>query len=119
MHNLLDFDLAGLIRYLEAHGEKAFRARQLFRWMHQRGKSRFEDMTDLAKSLREMLAEISIVGIPPERSSSVARDGTAKWLLDVGDGNAVETVFIPEAHRGTLCVSTRGSSLLFCTKLAL
>ncbi len=115
MQNLLDFDLAGLTLYLEAHGEKAFRARQLFRWIHQRGKSRFEDMTDLAKSLREMLAGISVVGIPPGRSSSVARDGTAKWLLDVGGDNAVETVFIPETHRGTLCVSTQVGCALACT----
>ncbi|MSQ59465.1 MAG: 23S rRNA (adenine(2503)-C(2))-methyltransferase RlmN [Betaproteobacteria bacterium] len=115
MENLLGYDLSGLASYLEARGEKAFRARQLFRWIHQRGKSRFEDMTDFAKSLREKLAADSVVGLPIERSSSVAADGTAKWLLDVGGGNAVETVFIPETRRGTLCVSTQAGCALACT----
>lgn len=114
MQNLLDFDLAGLTRYLESQGEKAFRARQLFRWIHQRGKARFEDMTDLAKTLRENLQRTAVVSTLPVRSHSVARDGTAKWLLDVGNDNAVETVFIPETHRGTLCVSTQVGCALAC-----
>jgi 23S rRNA (adenine2503-C2)-methyltransferase len=114
MRNLLDYDLAGLTRYLASQGEKPFRARQLFRWIHQRGEAEFAQMTDLAKSLRERLSGVAEVRPLPVRMESTAGDGTVKWLLDVGGENAVETVFIPETHRGTLCVSTQVGCALAC-----
>lgn len=114
MHNLLDFDLAGLTQHLTSQGEKAFRARQLFRWIHQRGKADFDEMSDLARGLREQLRRTAEVHSLPVKLESAARDGTMKWLLDVGNGNAVETVFIPETHRGTLCVSTQVGCALAC-----
>lgn len=112
--NLLDFDLDGLAAFCERLGEKRFRATQLFRWIHQKGVARFEDMTDLARSLREKLPGVCEVrGLPvlAEQSSS---DGTVKWLFDVGDGNAVESVFIPEDDRGTLCVSSQAGCAVGC-----
>ena len=103
--NLLDFDLEGLTAFCESLGEKRFRATQLFRWIHQRGAAEFDAMSDLAKSLREKLKTQAEVRGLPVLSQHVSADGTIKWLFDVGDGNAVETVFIPEDDRGTLCVS--------------
>jgi 23S rRNA (adenine2503-C2)-methyltransferase len=96
--NLLDFDLDGLAAYCEQLGEKRFRATQLFRWIHQRGASDFAQMSDLAKSLREKLAaraEVRPLSVATEQASA---DGTIKWLFDVGGGDAVETVFIPEGR---------------------
>ncbi len=112
--NLLDFDLPQLTEYLASVGEKPFRARQLMRWVHHFGESDFERMTDLAKSLREMLARQAQVKVPSVLADSVASDGTRKWLLDVGAGNGVETVFIPEPNRGTLCVSSQVGCALEC-----
>jgi len=112
--NLLDFDLDGLTAYCETLGEKRFRATQLFRWIHQRGAADFAAMTDLAKSLRDKLAgvaEVKGLGIVSEQASV---DGTIKWLFDVGGGNAVETVFIPEPDRGTLCVSSQAGCAVGC-----
>ena len=100
--NLLEFDLDGLAAYCEQLGEKRFRATQLFRWIHQRGASDFAQMSDLAKSLREKLAARAEVRALPVLSEHRSADGTVKWLFDVGGGNAVETVYIPEADRGTL-----------------
>jgi len=112
--NLLDFDAEGLAAWFAGHGEKPFRARQVLRWMHRFGEDDFGRMTDVAKSLRATLAtEAEIRGPLPVRDS-VAADGTRKWLLDVGASNAVETVFIPEANRGTLCVSTQVGCALEC-----
>ena len=112
--NLLDFDVAGLVAYCDALGEKPFRAKQLQRWIHQSGVSDFEQMTDLAKSLRGKLATRARVGVPAALSDHVSTDGTRKWLLDVGAGNAVETVFIPETSRGTLCVSSQAGCAVNC-----
>ncbi len=112
--NLLDFDLPQLTDYLASVGEKPFRARQLMRWVHHFGESDFERMTDLAKSLRERLAGQAEVSVPSLLADSTASDGTRKWLLDVGAGNGVETVFIPEANRGTLCVSSQVGCALEC-----
>ncbi len=97
--NLLDFDLEGLAAFCERLGEKRFRATQLFRWIHQRGASDFAQMTDLAKSLREKLAGSAHVEALPVITQQESADGTIKWLFDVGDGNAVEAVFIPEDDR--------------------
>jgi len=113
--NLLDFDAAGLAAYFAEHGEKPFRARQVLRWMHRIGQSDFDAMTDLAKSLREKLKGMASVIPPVIVSDKLSGDGTRKFLFDVGGGNAVETVFIPEDDRGTLCVSTQAGCALDCS----
>ena len=112
--NLLDFDLEGLAAYCESLGEKRFRAVQLFRWIHQKGASDFEQMSDLAKSLRVKLAGVAEVRGPRLLSEHRSADGTVKWLFDVGAGNAVEAVYIPEADRGTLCVSSQAGCAVGC-----
>ncbi|MDO5691356.1 MAG: 23S rRNA (adenine(2503)-C(2))-methyltransferase RlmN [Pseudomonadota bacterium] len=112
--NLLDFDLEGLAAYCETLGEKRFRATQLFRWIHQRGVADFGQMSDLAKSLREKLAGRATVTAPPILSQHESKDGTIKWLFDVGGGNAIESVFIPEDDRGTLCVSSQAGCAVGC-----
>ena len=113
--NLLNFDLAALTQHFAEMGEKPFRAKQVMRWMHQSGASSFDDMTDLAKSLRVKLNEQACIGVPDLMVSQQSLDGTRKWLLDVGTGNGVETVFIPEAERGTLCISSQVGCALECT----
>jgi len=112
--NLLDLDLEGLAAYCESLGEKRFRATQLFRWIHQRGVSDFDRMSDLARSLREKLAGQAMVAAPPVMSQHESKDGTIKWLFDVGGGNAIEAVFIPEDDRGTLCVSSQAGCAVGC-----
>ena len=112
--NLLDYDLEGLAAYCESLGEKRFRATQLFRWIHQRGARDFDEMSDLAKSLREKLkgtARIEGLAILTQQEST---DGTIKWLFDVGHGDAVEAVFIPEDDRGTLCISSQAGCAVGC-----
>jgi 23S rRNA (adenine2503-C2)-methyltransferase len=112
--DLLDFDLDGLTAYCESLGEKRFRATQLYRWIHQRGVADFDAMSDLAKSLRAKLAGAAEVGALPVLGEHVSADGTIKWLFDVGAGDAVETVFIPEDDRGTLCVSSQAGCAVGC-----
>ena len=94
--NLLGLDLAALTAYTESLGEKPFRARQLAHWIHRRGAGGFDAMSDLAKSFRSKLAEHAEIVAPGVLRDSTSSDGTRKWLLDVGAGNAIETVFIPE-----------------------
>jgi 23S rRNA (adenine2503-C2)-methyltransferase len=112
--NLLDFDLEGLAAFCDSLGEKRFRAVQLYRWIHQKGQADFEQMSDLAKSLRGKLAGAAEVRGLPLISEHRSADGTTKWLFDVGAGNAVETVFIPESDRGTLCVSSQAGCAVGC-----
>ncbi|MBC7728435.1 MAG: 23S rRNA (adenine(2503)-C(2))-methyltransferase RlmN, partial [Microbacteriaceae bacterium] len=112
--NLLDFDLDALTAWCEARGEKRFRAVQLFRWIHQKGESDFARMSDLAKSLRDKLAGAAVVQAQPLLSEQVSADGTIKWLFDVGNGDAVETVFIPDDGRGTLCISSQAGCAVGC-----
>jgi len=112
--NLLDLDPAQLVAYCGELGEKPFRAKQLQRWIHQFGASDFDAMTDLAKSLRDKLATRAMIAAPTVISDHTSTDGTRKWLLDVGQGNAVETVFIPEENRGTLCISTQAGCAVNC-----
>ena len=112
--NLLGFDLEGLAAFCDSLGEKRFRAVQLYRWIHQKGAADFEQMSDLAKSLRGQLAGVAEVRALPVVSEHVSADGTIKWLFDVGEGNAVETVFIPETSRGTLCVSSQAGCAVGC-----
>ena len=85
------------------------------RWIHQAGAQSFDEMTDLAKSLRLKLNEQASVDVPKLMMAQESTDGTRKWLLDVGTGNGVETVFIPEAERGTLCISSQVGCALECT----
>ena len=103
-----------LERLFEARGEKPFRARQVLRWIHQRGEADFAQMTDLARELREKLSTIAAVAAPQIVGDTAAADGTRKWLLEVDGANAVEAVFIPETNRGTLCVSTQAGCALDC-----
>jgi 23S rRNA (adenine2503-C2)-methyltransferase len=112
--NLLDLDPAQLIAYCGELGEKPFRAKQLQRWIHQFGASDFDAMSDLAKSLRDKLKTCATITAPAVISDHTSSDGTRKWLIDVGQGNAVETVFIPEENRGTLCVSTQAGCAVNC-----
>ena len=112
--NLLDFDPEQLVAYCAELGEKPFRAKQLQRWIHQFGASDFDSMTDLAKSLREKLKTRAHIVAPAVISDHTSADGTRKWLVDVGNGNAVETVFIPEENRGTLCISTQAGCAVNC-----
>jgi len=112
--NLLDFDLPGLIGWCEGLGEKKFRATQLFRWVHHRGVSDFDQMTDLAREFRDKLHQLAEVRALPVVQRQNSADGTIKWLFDVGDGNAVETVFIPEDDRATLCVSSQAGCAVGC-----
>jgi 23S rRNA (adenine2503-C2)-methyltransferase len=130
LQNLLDFNLPQLTDWLTSRGEKPFRARQVFHWIHQRGEGDFAQMTDLAKSLREMLIQNAEVHALAVLADKTAADGTRKWLFDVGVGNGVETVFIPEGtpgcggndadedsprYRGTLCISSQVGCALECT----
>ena len=112
--NLLDFDLDALTAWCASQGEKRFRAVQLFRWVHQKGESDFARMSDLAKSLRDKLATAAEVRPLRILSEQASADGTIKWLFDVGGGDAVETVFIPEDDRGTLCVSSQAGCAVGC-----
>ena len=113
--NLLGLGRPELISYCAELGEKPFRAKQLMHWMHQSGVADFGVMTDISKALRERLTQgAEIVGTTVMRDT-VAADGTRKWLLDVGTGNAVETVFIPETSRGTLCISSQAGCALECS----
>jgi 23S rRNA (adenine2503-C2)-methyltransferase len=112
--NLLDLDAAGLVAYCGSLGEKPFRAKQLQRWIHQFGVDDFDGMTDLAKSLREKLKGRASLDMPAIVRDHVSTDGTRKWLIDVGNSNAVETVYIPEENRGTLCVSSQAGCAVNC-----
>lgn len=113
--NLLDFNFGGLSEFCAQIGEKPFRARQLLRWIHQSRVADFASMSDLAKPLRERLAAMATIEPPQVMSDHAATDGTRKWLLSVGAGNGIETVFIPEANRGTLCISSQVGCALACT----
>ena len=113
--NLLDFGARGLADFCVEIGEKPFRARQLLRWIHQSGVSDFTSMSDLAKALREKLAATAVIEPPRVISDHTASDQTRKWLLSVGAGNGIEMVFIPEANRGTLCISSQVGCALECS----
>ncbi len=113
--NLLGFGRHELAAYCAALGEKPFRAKQLLRWMHQAGAADFGMMTDISKVFRERLSLEATIAGPTVVQDTVAGDGTRKWLMDVGTGNAIETVFIPETSRGTLCISSQAGCALECS----
>ena len=112
--NLLNMDHEGLRDFFAGIGEKPFRASQVLQWMHQRGVNNFEAMTDLSKALRERLNTLAEVRGPEIVVDQQSQDGTRKWLLRLDDGNCIETVFIPEDDRGTLCVSSQVGCALDC-----
>jgi 23S rRNA (adenine2503-C2)-methyltransferase len=118
--NLLDFNQAQLADYFSSIGEKPFRAKQLMRWMHHFGETDFNNMTDIAKTLREKLLVETEIKFPEVQFEQVSNDGTRKWLIATdnkkdGTTNSVETVFIPEDDRGTLCISSQVGCALECT----
>jgi 23S rRNA (adenine2503-C2)-methyltransferase len=114
LDNLLDYSVPELIQWCGTLGEKPFRAKQLAKWIHQSGVDNFDSMTDLAKSFRQNLSTRACIQAPSIISDHVSKDGTRKWLFDVGHGDAVETVFIPEERRGTLCVSSQAGCAVNC-----
>lgn len=112
--NLIGMDQAALVELIGSWGDKPFRAKQLMRWIHQRGESDFGQMTDLAGAFRERLAGHCAISVPGVLARHVAADHTRKWLFDVGNQNAIETVFIPEDDRGTLCISSQAGCTVAC-----
>jgi 23S rRNA (adenine2503-C2)-methyltransferase len=113
--NLIGLDQEALRGFCAGLGEKPYRARQLLRWIHHAGVDDFSAMTDMSRPLRERLAQSASIGAPRVLRDTTAADGTRKWLLDVGTGNAIETVFIPESNRGTLCISSQAGCALECS----
>ncbi len=113
--NLFDLNYAALSAFLKAMGEPAFRAKQLFQWMHQRGVVDFNAMSDMSKRLRERLSETAELTLCTIDSEHIATDGTYKWVMRLSDGNCIESVYIPEDDRGTLCVSSQVGCVLNCS----
>jgi 23S rRNA (adenine2503-C2)-methyltransferase len=112
--NLLGHSESALVEFFAGLGEKPFRARQVLQWMHQRNIDTFAEMTDLSEDLRARLAEIATIRLPEPISEQTSTDGTMKWLFESGAGQAVESVFIPEPGRGTLCISSQVGCALDC-----
>ena len=113
--NLLDFDRESLAAFFVGLGEKPFRATQLLKWIYQEGVEDFDLMTNFSKPLRAYLSENCHITTPQIVLEKVASDGTCKWVVETECGNRIETVFIPEDHRGTLCVSSQVGCALACT----
>ena len=113
--NLLGLDRAGLETFFEDIGEKKFRATQVMKWIHQMGVADFQQMNNLSKDLRKRLSETSCIQNLQVVKDLISKDGTRKWLLQLHDGNNIETVFIPEDDRGTLCVSSQVGCALDCS----
>lgn len=113
--NLLNYNYQQLRDLLCQWGEKPYRAQQIIQWIHQAGLVDFSQMTNLGKALREKLSRLSFIGLPEITSCQKSSDGTHKWLLKLDCGNCIETVFIPEAKRGTLCVSSQVGCALNCS----
>jgi len=113
--NLLNFDRKGLAAFFVGIGEKSFRATQILKWVYQEGVTDFDQMTNLSKSLRAYLNEHCCITAPEILLEQIASDGTTKWVVEMGLGNRIESVFIPEEKRGTLCVSSQVGCALACT----
>ena len=113
--NLLGLNRTQLEAFFSEQGEKAFRASQVIKWIHQQGVTDFQQMTNLSKALREKLEQTAVVALPEVVADRLSEDGTRKWLFKLEDGNSVETVFIPEDGRGTLCISSQVGCTLNCT----
>lgn len=116
--NLLNYTYQQMRELLAQWGEQPYRAQQIVQWVHQNGYVDFEQMTNLGKALREKLSQLAEVRLPEIIACQKSSDGTHKWLLKLDCGNSIETVFIPEANRGTLCVSSQvgcGLNCSFCS----
>lgn len=113
--NLAQLDHEGLKEFFVSIGEKPFRARQVLQWIHQRGVTDFALMTDISKELRQKLSEVAEIEFPRVLLRKPSADGTQKWVMQMKDGNAIETVYIPEDDRGTLCISSQVGCMLTCT----
>jgi len=113
--NLLDLDREGLVQFFIERGEKSFRASQLMKWIYGHGVCDFDAMTNISKDLRHTLQDCARIGLPEVVTDSLSEDGSRKWLLRLEDGNCIETVYIPEAERGTLCVSSQVGCVLNCS----
>ncbi len=113
--NLLDFTSEDLKAFFLERGEKPFRATQIIKWIHQHGIDSFDDMSNVSKALREELQSIAEIRAPEVAIDDKSEDGTHKWLIRLDDGNCIETVFIPEDGRGTLCISSQVGCALDCT----
>ena len=113
--NLLDLDRAGMEALFGELGYKPFHGRQVLKWIHKHGITDFDAMTDLSKKIRTELAEVAEVRTPQIVVDQASRDGTHKWLLELDCGNRIETVFIPDEGRNTLCVSSQVGCALNCT----
>ncbi|NNL06285.1 MAG: 23S rRNA (adenine(2503)-C(2))-methyltransferase RlmN [Gammaproteobacteria bacterium] len=115
MLNLLDLDRDGLAAYFSEIGEKSFRANQLVQWIHQKGVTDIQQMSNLSMALRDRLQASTVIRMPELAYDATSSDGTRKWLLQLDDGNRIETVYIPEDDRGTLCVSSQVGCALDCS----
>jgi len=112
--SLLGLPAAELVEFFENIGEKPYRARQIMRWLYQRYVTEYAEMTDLSAALRKELGALTTLALPPLLKHEHSDDGTRKWLLDVGANQAIETVYIPEPDRGTLCISSQAGCALDC-----
>ena len=113
--NLLGLTRPKMEAFLDSIGEKPFRAQQILKWIHHSGVDDFAQMTNISKALRAKLADVAEIRPPRIASQHDSTDGTRKWIIDVGNGNLVETVFIPDGNRGTLCVSSQVGCSLDCS----
>ncbi|MFT7214868.1 MAG: 23S rRNA (adenine2503-C2)-methyltransferase, partial [Granulosicoccus sp.] len=113
--NLFDLDRGALVSFLVEQGEKPFRAKQVMKWLYQRNVRDINAMTDVSKVTRHKLLECTTTVLPSVQESQLSKDGTAKWLFELHDGNCIETVYIPENDRGTLCVSSQVGCALDCS----
>ena len=113
--NLLDLDRTGLVDFFTSRGEKSFRATQVMKWIYGQGVTDFEAMSNISKGLRADLQDWAEICLPEVVSDHLSDDGSRKWLLQMADGNCIETVYIPEADRGTLCVSSQVGCTLNCS----
>ena len=113
--NLLNYTYSQMRELLNSWGEKPYRAQQLIQWIHQTGLSDFSQMTNIGKALQQKLSQLAIIEVPEIVVCQRSEDGTHKWLLKLSCGNSIETVFIPEANRGTLCVSSQVGCALNCS----
>jgi 23S rRNA (adenine2503-C2)-methyltransferase len=113
--DLMGMGRTNMVRFFGNMGEKPFRADQVTKWIHQHGAASFDEMTNISRELRQRLSDLSVVDGPEVVSDRESGDGTRKWLLRLADGNCIETVFIPERARGTLCVSSQVGCALNCT----
>ena len=112
--NLLDLDRSAMEAFFESLGAKAFHGRNVLKWIHKHGVTEFDEMTDLSKKLRARLQQEAVIEIPQMVVEQPSSDGTVKWVLQLGDGQRIETVYIPDGNRSTVCVSSQVGCALGC-----